>query len=114
MVNQICISGVLKGLSEGINFAKAEHINIDTLLNAISGGAAQSWQMDNRAITMSKGEFDFGFAIDWMLKDLGYCLDRAKKNSTNLSYTKQVYSDYQKLSQQGHGKLDTSALITKK
>ena len=111
MVNQICIAGVLQGLSDGILFAENENIDIEMLLCAISGGAAGSWQMDNRATTMSKREFDFGFAIKWMVKDLGYCLDRAKDNKTNLSFTKTVYDKYKKLVKSGDGQLDTSALI---
>ena len=111
MVNQICIAGVLQGLSDGILFAENENIDIEKLLSAISGGAAGSWQMDNRATTMSKREFDFGFAIKWMVKDLGYCLDRAKQNKTNLSFTKTVYDKYQELIKNGDEQLDTSALI---
>ncbi len=111
MVNQICIAGVLQGLSDGISFAENEHIDIEKLLSAISGGAAQSWQMENRASTMSKREFDFGFAIKWMLKDLGYCLDRAKDNKTDLSFTKTVYDKYKNIIKNGDGQLDTSALI---
>ncbi|CAC9502732.1 2-hydroxy-3-oxopropionate reductase (EC 1.1.1.60) [uncultured Gammaproteobacteria bacterium] len=111
MVNQICIAGVLQGLSDGILFAENENIDIEKLLSAISGGAAQSWQMENRALTMSKREFDFGFAIKWMVKDLGYCLDRAEDNKTDLSFTKSVYDKYQKLMKNGDGNLDTSALI---
>ena len=111
MVNQICIAGILQGLSDGILFAESENIDIEKLLSAISGGAAQSWQMENRALTMSKREFDFGFAIKWMVKDLGYCLDRAIDNKTDLSFTKNVYDKYQKLMKNGDGNLDTSALI---
>ncbi|SMN11978.1 2-hydroxy-3-oxopropionate reductase [uncultured Candidatus Thioglobus sp.] len=111
MVNQVCIAGVLQGLSDGILFAKNENIDIEKLLPAISGGAAGSWQMDNRALTMSKKEFDFGFAIKWMVKDLGYCLDRAKENNTDLSFTKTVYDKYQNLIKSGGGQFDTSALI---
>ncbi len=111
MVNQICIAGVLQGLSDGILFAENENIEIGKLLSAISGGAAQSWQMENRALTMSKREFDFGFAIKWMVKDLGYCLDRAKDNKTDLSFTKTVYDKYKKIIENGDGRLDTSALI---
>ncbi|KAF3977476.1 MAG: NAD(P)-dependent oxidoreductase [Methylococcales symbiont of Iophon sp. n. MRB-2018] len=111
MVNQVCIAGVLQGLSDGILFAENENIDIEKLLPAISGGAAGSWQMDNRALTMSKKEFDFGFAIKWMVKDLGYCLDRAKENNTDLSFTKTVYDKYQNLIKSGDGHFDTSALI---
>lgn len=111
MVNQICIGGILQGLSEGLKFAENENIDISRLLNAISGGAAQSWQMVNRGETMHKRQFDFGFAIDWMIKDLGYALNRAQENGTDLDFTQQVYDEYQNLSQQGHGRKDTSALI---
>lgn len=111
MVNQICIAGILQGLSEGLKFAENENIDITLLLNAISGGAAQSWQMVNRGETMHERQFDFGFAIDWMIKDLAYGLQRGQENGTDLSFTKQVYDEYQKLSQQGHGRKDTSALI---
>lgn len=111
MVNQICIAGVLQGLSEGILFAENENIDIEKLLSAISGGAAGSWQMENRASTMTKRKFDFGFAIKWMVKDLGYCLGRAKGNNTDLSFTKTVYDKYQNLMKNGDGNLDTSALI---
>lgn len=111
MVNQMCIAGVLQGLSEGLNFAKNEGLDINQLLNAISGGAAQSWQMNNRGQTMSKGEFDFGFAIKWMIKDLGYCLDRAKDNKTDTPLSQYAYEQYQQLAKQGHANSDTSALI---
>ena len=112
MVNQICIAGVLQGLSEGLLFAESEGINMDSLLSAISGGAAQSWQMDNRASTMHKREFDFGFAIKWMVKDLGYCLDRAKDNKSKLDFTQEVYNRYVNLMDQGHTYSDTSSLMT--
>lgn len=96
---------------KAISFAENEKIDIEKLLSAISGGAAQSWQMENRASTMSKREFDFGFAIKWMLKDLGYCLDRAKDNKTDLSFTKTVYDKYKNIIKNGDGQLDASALI---
>jgi len=111
MVNQICIVGVLQGLSEAILFAESENINIEKLLVAISGGAAQSWQMENRALTMTERKFDFGFAIKWMAKDLGYCLNRAKDNKTDLSFTKTIYDKYISLMENGGESLDTSALI---
>lgn len=111
MTNQICICGVIQSLSEAIKFAEAENINIDNLLNAISGGAAQSWQMDNRANTMHKRNFDFGFAVKWMVKDLGYCIDRAKKNGTDLEFTKQIYDKYLSLMKTGYENKDTSSLI---
>ena len=114
MVNQICIAGVLQGLAEGISFAEAEGIDFDKLLSAISGGAAQSWQMDHRAKTMHQRKFDFGFAIKWMIKDLSYCLEQAKLNGTNLPATREVFQKYQKLSDIGCHDLDTSALIIDK
>ena len=84
MVNQICIAGLLQGLSEGLQFAEAEGMDMDSLLSAISGGAAQSWQMDNRAGTMHKREFDFGFAVKWMVKDLVIVLIEQKITSRSL------------------------------
>ncbi|MCS5591583.1 MAG: NAD(P)-dependent oxidoreductase [Gammaproteobacteria bacterium] len=112
MVNQICIAGLLQGLSEGLLFAESEGMDMDSLLSAISGGAAQSWQMDNRASTMHKREFDFGFAIKWMVKDLGYCLDRAKDNESQLDFTQEVYDRYVNLMDKGHTYSDTSSLMT--
>ena len=111
MVNQICIAGVLQGLSEGILFAEAEQLNVDTVLAAISGGAAQSWQMNNRGKTMHAREFDFGFALKWMIKDLSYCLDQAQKNGVDLKNTEAVISAYRNLQADGHEDRDTSALI---
>ena len=111
MVNQICIAGVLQGLSEGLLFAKAENLDMDKLLTAISGGAAQSWQMVNRGKTMHNREFDFGFAIKWMVKDLGYCIEQAKGNQTNLTFTQEVYDRYINLMDKGHTYSDTSALM---
>ena len=111
MVNQICIAGVLQGLSEGLLFAEAENLDMDKLLSAISGGAAQSWQMVNRGKTMHNREFDFGFAIKWMVKDLGYCIEQAKGNQTNLTFTQEVYDRYINLMDKGHTYSDTSALM---
>lgn len=111
MVNQICIAGLLQGLSEGLLFAESENLDIDKLLSAISGGAAQSWQMVNRGSTMHKREFDFGFAIKWMVKDLGYCLDQADGNNTKLTFTQEVYDRYTNLMDKGHTYSDTSALM---
>ena len=111
MVNQICIAGLLQGLSEGLLFAESEKIDMKSLLSAISGGAAQSWQMDNRAHTMHQREFDFGFAIKWMVKDLGYCIDQAKSNNSDLGFTKEVYDRYFSLMDKGHAYSDTSALM---
>ena len=111
MVNQICIAGLLQGLSEGLLFAESENLDMDKLLSAISGGAAQSWQMVNRGKTMHQREFDFGFAIKWMVKDLGYCLDQAKGNKTNLSFTQEIYDRYINLMDKGHTYSDTSVLM---
>ena len=111
MVNQICIAGLLQGLSEGLLFAESENLDMDKLLSAISGGAAQSWQMVNRGKTMHQREFDFGFAIKWMVKYLGYCLDQAKGNKTNLSFTQEIYERYINLMDKGHTYSDTSVLM---
>ena len=111
MVNQICIAGLLQGLSEGLLFAEAENLDMNSLLSAISGGAAQSWQMVNRAETMHQREFDFGFAIKWMVKDLGYCIDQSSSNNSNLEFTKEVYDRYVNLMDKGHTYSDTSALM---
>ena len=111
MVNQICIAGVLQGLSEGLNFAIEAGLDTDALLEAISGGAAQSWQMVNRGQTMVKNEFDFGFALDWMRKDLRICFEEAERTGAALPMTKVVAGYYDELSEAGHGRNDTSALI---
>jgi 3-hydroxyisobutyrate dehydrogenase len=111
MANQICIMGILQGLSEAILFAEKNNLDIDKLINAISAGAAGSWQMDNRALTMHKREFDFGFALDWMIKDLTYTVNQAQKSNLELDLTTTVLHKYQKLSKDGYGKCDTSALI---
>ena len=111
MVNQICISGLVQSLSEGLNFAIEAGLDTDKLLEAISGGAAQSWQMVNRGHTMVKGEFDFGFAVDWMRKDLRICIEEAKRNGAPLPVTEIVAGYYAELSADGHGRNDTSSLI---
>lgn len=111
MVNQICIAGVLGGLSEALRFAQGAGLELDKVLEAVSGGAAQSWQMVNRWETMARGEFDFGFAIDWMRKDLGLALDEARRNGSTLpvaALVDQFYAEVQKL---GGGRQDTSALV---
>lgn len=112
MVNQICIAGVVQGLSEALNFASASGLNADDVVEVISKGAAQSWQMENRSETMVRGEFDFGFALDWMRKDLGFALAEAEKNNIPLPVTKLVDSFYEEIQQTGGGRWDTSALIT--
>jgi len=111
MVNQICIAGLVQSLSEGLNFAIEAGLDTDKLLEAISGGAAQSWQMVNRGHTMVKGEFDFGFAVDWMRKDLRICIEEAKRNGALLPVTEIVAGYYAELSADGHGRNDTSSLI---
>lgn len=113
MANQMCIAGVLAGLSEAIRLAQGAGLDLDKTYEAISGGAAQSWQMDNRWATMTADTFDFGFAVDWMRKDLGYALDEAKRlglSSPITALVDQFYADVQ--AQQG-GRLDTSSLITR-
>ena len=110
-VNQICIAGTLLGLSEGLLFAEATGLDADTLLAAIGGGAAQSWQMDNRLLTMAERKFDFGFAIDWMIKDLGIALDEAERAGVALPLVERVRAQYARLAEAGHGRLDTSCLI---
>ncbi|EMK6667475.1 NAD(P)-dependent oxidoreductase [Vibrio fluvialis] len=111
MVNQICIAGVLKGLSEGLLLAQKAGLDVGQLVEVLKHGAAGSWQMENRAVTMPQGKFDFGFAIDWMHKDLNICLSEAKQMGIELPLTQQVDSEYQTLQQQGFGRMDTSALF---
>jgi len=110
-VNQICIAGILAGLSEGIRFAQAAGLDLDRVFEAISGGAAQSWQMDNRWKTMTQGQFDFGFAIDWMRKDLAIALAEAQAHSLELPVTAQIDRFYAEVQAMGGGRQDTSALI---
>jgi len=113
MVNQICIAANVQGLAEGLNFAKKAGLDTDKLLAAISKGGAGSWQMDNRGKTMVEGKFDFGFAVNWIRKDLGICLDEASRNGASLPVTAlidQFYSDVQRM---GGGRWDTSSLITR-
>lgn len=111
MVNQICIAGVLQGLAEALEFGKSQNVDMQNIIKAISGGAAQSWQLDNRALTMLKDEFNFGFAIDLMIKDLEIIKKTQASDSVSLNLTLDVLSKYQALSENGMGKLDTSALI---
>ncbi|MWV27353.1 NAD-binding protein [Erythrobacter sp. GH3-10] len=110
-INQVCIAGVLAGLSEGVRMAQATGIDADKVLEAISGGAAQSWQMENRWQTMMAGDFDFGFAIDWMRKDLAIALGEAKASGVSLPVTALVDQFYAQVQQQGGARQDTSALI---
>jgi 3-hydroxyisobutyrate dehydrogenase len=111
MVNQIAIAGVLQGLSEALHFAQCAEVDLDKVFEAISGGAAQSWQMDNRWQTMAKGEFDFGFAVDWMRKDLGLALDEARANGASIPGAAQVDQYYSDVQYMGGGRQDTSALV---
>ena len=111
MVNQICIAGLVQGLSEAINFGQCADLDMEKVLKVISGGAAQSWQMVNRGHTMVEGKFDFGFALDWMLKDLGICLDEARNSGATMPITALVAQYYALLSRHGHGRDDSSALI---
>lgn len=111
MVNQICIAGVLGGLSEALRFAQASDLDLDKVLEAVSGGAAQSWQMVNRWPTMAQDKFDFGFAIDWMRKDLGLALDESRRNGATLPVTALVDQFYAEVQAMGGGRQDTSALV---
>jgi len=111
MVNQICIAGLVQALSEGLNFGMKAGLNVSQVLEVISKGAAQSWQMENRGNTMIKGEFEFGFAVDWMRKDLGICLAEANRNGARLPVTALVDQFYSTLQARGGGRYDTSALI---
>ena len=110
-VNQICIAGTLAGLSEGVRFAQAAGLDMGKVLEAISGGAAQSWQMENRWATMAAGEFEFGFAIDWMRKDLAIALEEARERGLELPVTELVDGYYAEVQAQGGARQDTSALI---
>lgn len=113
MANQMCIAGVLGGLSEAIRLAQGAGLDLDKTYEAISGGAAQSWQMDNRWATMTKDEFDFGFAIDWMRKDLGYALDEAKRLGLSSPISSLVDQFYAEVQASGGSRHDTSALISR-
>jgi len=111
MVNQICIAGLVQGLSEGLNFALKAGLDAKLVLDVISKGAAQSWQMENRGKTMVDDKFDFGFAVDWMRKDLRICSETAKQNGAQLPVTQTVAGFYDELSKAGGGRWDTSSLI---
>jgi 3-hydroxyisobutyrate dehydrogenase-like beta-hydroxyacid dehydrogenase len=113
MVNQICIAGLLEGLSEGLRFAEHAGLDVPRVLEAISKGAAQSWQMDNRVGTMLERKFDFGFAVDWMRKDLRIALAEAERNGAQLPVSELVLRFYDELAARGGGRLDTSSLITR-
>jgi 3-hydroxyisobutyrate dehydrogenase-like beta-hydroxyacid dehydrogenase len=111
MVNQLCIAGLAEGLSEGISFGQAAGLDMKLVLQVIGKGAAQSWQMDNRGSTMVDGKFDFGFAVDWMRKDLGLCLDEARNNGAPLPVAALVDQFYAEVQAMGGGRWDTSSLI---
>jgi 3-hydroxyisobutyrate dehydrogenase len=113
MVNQICIAGLVQGLAEGLHFAKQAGLDIEKLIATISKGAAQSWQMENRYKTMTAGKFDFGFAVDWMRKDLGICLAEANRNGANLPATALIDQFYAEVQKMGGKRWDTSSLIAR-
>ena len=111
MVNQICIAGIAQGLSEALNFAMRAGLNPDDVVDVISKGAAQSWQMENRAKTMVRDEFEFGFAVEWMRKDLGICLDEAQRNGARLPMTAVIDQFYAQVMARGGQRWDTSSLV---
>ena len=111
MVNQICIAGCVQGLAEALAFGQRSCLNMEKVLSAIGSGAASSWQMNNRGMTMLEKKFDFGFAVDWMRKDLGIVLDEANRNGAELPVTKTVDGFYKEVQEMGGGRLDTSSLI---
>jgi 3-hydroxyisobutyrate dehydrogenase-like beta-hydroxyacid dehydrogenase len=112
-VNQICIAGLVQALSEGLRFGVKAGLDVSKVVEVISEGAAQSWQMEHRSTTMLEGRFDFGFAVDWMRKDLEIALGEAARNGSELPITRIVNGFYQELQQAGNGRLDTSSLITR-
>ena len=111
MVNQICIAGVVQGLAEAVDFAQRAGLDTAQVFDVIGKGAAQSWQMDNRATTMAAGEFDFGFAVEWMRKDLGFCLDEAARIGARLPVAALVDQFYAQVEQRGGKRWDTSSLV---
>ncbi|HVS16358.1 MAG TPA: NAD(P)-dependent oxidoreductase [Thermoanaerobaculia bacterium] len=113
MVNQICIAGLVQGLSEGIHFGKKSGLDIEAVIEVISKGAAQSWQMENRYKTMNEGKFDFGFAVDWMRKDLAICLDEARRSGAHLPVAALVDQFYSEVQKMGGKRWDTSSLIAR-
>ncbi len=113
MVNQICIAGLVQGLAEGLHFAKKANLDIEKLIATISKGAAQSWQMENRYKTMTEGKFDFGFAVDWMRKDLAICLAEANRNGALLPATALIDQFYAEVQKMGGKRWDTSSLIAR-
>ncbi|WP_374513912.1 NAD(P)-dependent oxidoreductase [Brevundimonas sp.] len=113
MVNQICIAGVVQGLAEAVHFAQSAGLDTDAVYDAVSQGAAQSWQMDNRWKTMARGEFEFGFAVDWMRKDLGLVLEEARANGSHLALTALVDQFYSEIQAMGGARWDTSSLAAR-
>jgi 3-hydroxyisobutyrate dehydrogenase len=113
MVNQLCIAGLVQGLAEGLNFAQKAGLNVEAVIETISKGAAQSWQMENRWRTMNERKFDFGFAVDWMRKDLSICLDEARRNGASLPVAALVDQFYAEIQSMGGGRWDTSSLIAR-
>ena len=113
MVNQICIAGLVQGLSEGIHFAKKAGLDIEAVVETISKGAAQSWQMENRYKTMMAGKYDFGFAVDWMRKDLSICTSEARRNGAHLPVAALVDQFYSEVQKMGGSRWDTSALLAR-
>jgi 3-hydroxyisobutyrate dehydrogenase len=113
MCNQICIAGIVEGLAEALHFGRNAGLDMEAVIDVISKGAAQSWQMENRFKTMLQDKFDFGFAVDWMRKDLGICLDEARRNSSNLPLAALVDQFYSEVQKMGGGRWDTSSLIAR-
>ncbi|MDB5633609.1 MAG: 3-hydroxyisobutyrate dehydrogenase, partial [Tardiphaga sp.] len=113
MVNQICIAGLVEALSEGIHFAKKAGLDVNAVIEVISKGAAQSWQMENRYKTMNDGKFDFGFAVEWMRKDLSICLAEARRNGASLPVTAVVDAFYSEVETMGGKRWDTSSLLAR-
>jgi 3-hydroxyisobutyrate dehydrogenase len=113
MMNQIAIAGLVQGLSEAVHFGQKAGIDVDAVLDVISKGAAGSWQMENRGKTMVQGKFDFGFAVDWMRKDLGICLDESRRNGANLPVTALVDQFYSEVQKMGGNRWDTSSLVAR-
>jgi 3-hydroxyisobutyrate dehydrogenase-like beta-hydroxyacid dehydrogenase len=113
MVNQICIAGLVQGLAEGVHFAESAGLDVAAVIDTISKGAAQSWQMENRASTMAERRFDFGFAVEWMRKDLGIVLEEARANGARLPVTALVDQFYAEISSMGGARWDTSSLIAR-
>ena len=113
MINQICIAGLVQGLSEGIHFGKKAGLDIEAVIDVISKGAAGSWQMENRHKTMNAGKFDYGFAVDWMRKDLGICLSEARRNGASLPVTALIDQFYAEVQKMGGSRWDTSSLIAR-